>query len=147
VEVLPSIVAGLRDIAHRRGALEVELLRAIALPGRTHTNAWYEARRTRALMGLHRDCRTLLSPHRRPVDAGAFARRPRERVSPSSLRWVARFEEDASGARYRPHVTLGYGTPAPDPALPLRFRAHRLALCRLGNHCTCARVIARVRLT
>jgi len=146
-DALPAVAALLRAIASRRPALEITLEGTIGVPGPAHVSVWYAARRTRALMALHRDCMKALSPHRRKrVPAAAFAAAPGEPVSPSALRWVRRFEEEAAFERYRPHITLGYGRPGPDSAFPSTFPGRRLALCHLGNHCTCVRILTEARL-
>jgi 2'-5' RNA ligase len=144
---LPRLSAWLREHARRTPPLEVTLESTAAVEGPRHVTAWYTARRTRDLAALHRACVAAVAalPRRRPT-AEAFARRGGERPSASSLRWVARYADDAAGARYRPHVTLGYGRPDGDPALPLTFTARRVALCHLGPHCTCARILAEARL-
>ena len=38
--------------------------------------------------------------------------------------------------RYSPHITLGIGVPKQE-ITPISFTASRLALCHLGNYCTC----------
>ena len=142
---LPAIAAGLRALAGGTAPFDVTLSGTRAITGSSHVTAWYEARRTRPLSNLHRASVALLAPYRRArAPEAAFARVGGEQVSASSRRWVSRFEKDASGARYRPHVTLGYGTPPAAPAL--QFPARRLALCWLGNHCTCALVLAEARI-
>jgi hypothetical protein len=144
---LPSVVAWLRDAAPRFAPLALEIPRVEGHASGRHVTAWYDIERTRDLMALHYEAVAVLedlrsgTPHRRMLALG-----PGERVSASSLRWIQRFGTDAFGLRYHPHITLGYGAPAPEPALPIRFRASRLALFQLGSHCTCARRLAEVRL-
>lgn len=144
---LPEVVAALRAIARRVLAFDVPLAGPAAVPSSRHVTTWYHARRTRALLALHRECVRALAPHRRaPVRSSDFVRRRNERISASSRRWVERFAEDQTGPRYRPHITVGRGELRAASAVPLVFRARRLALCRLGNHCTCAQVLAETRL-
>jgi 2'-5' RNA ligase len=146
---LPAIARDLRTLARQTRPFEITLTGAVARRRSRHVTAWYEARRTRALLTLHRRSLEILSPHRRRrVTAAAFARPGGVGAGASARRWVARFEEDASHARFLPHLTLGYGAPAPEAESewPLKFPARRLALCHLGPHCTCARVLAEARL-
>lgn len=64
-------------------------------------------------------------------------------VSPTTLDWIADFPKKSSLAFFWPHITLGYGgVPAVD--LPISFAATHLALCHLGNHCTCRKVLTSV---
>lgn len=146
-EDVPAVVAWLRGAARRHQALDLTIPRAVARPHGRHWTGWYEVARTPPLLALHRDAVRALEryrcgmPHRRMLAVPQG-----ERVRAALLRFIARFGPDASGARYQPHVTLGYGVPLDEPGMPWHFRATRLALFQLGNHCTCARKIASVRL-
>lgn len=42
---------------------------------------------------------------------------------------------------FQPHITVGYGESSP-PSLPIDFTASQIALCQLGNYCTCREVIS-----
>ena len=59
----------------------------------------------------------------------------------STLAWIRDYSEKSSFERFFPHITLGYGQ-LDDFLFPARFTAPRLALCHLGNHCTCRRILA-----
>lgn len=66
-------------------------------------------------------------------------------ISWSTINWINRFIPDQCGERFWPHITIGHG------ATDVRqesfdFIARRLAVCHLGNHCTCRRVVAEVIL-
>jgi len=67
-------------------------------------------------------------------------------VAPSTLDWIRSYPEKAGYERFRPHITLGYGAAPADLAFPLPFAVTRLAVCHLGNHCTCRTVLAAVPL-
>ena len=60
--------------------------------------------------------------------------------------WVKGFAKTAVRDKYRPHITLGMGVPEKID-LPVDFAASRLALCHLGNHCTCRKILAEFKLT
>lgn len=65
-----------------------------------------------------------------------------EVVSESTLDWVRNFPHKAGHERFSPHITLGYGQTTPGLSFPLDFTVSRLALCQLGNHATCRKVLA-----
>lgn len=64
----------------------------------------------------------------------------------SSVEWVNGYRENATFDQFSPHITLGFGA----PERPARFRptdtASRLALCHLGNYCTCRKILFEIRL-
>ncbi len=60
---------------------------------------------------------------------------------------IGLFETPPDGDKESPHITLGYGQAKPPFSFPVAFAAARLALCHLGNHCTCRKVLASCRLS
>jgi 2'-5' RNA ligase len=67
-------------------------------------------------------------------------------VAESTLAWIRTFREKSSFAAFFPHITLGYGPVDQPMTFPLRVTPRCLALCHLGNHCTCRKVLAGVNL-
>jgi 2'-5' RNA ligase len=66
-------------------------------------------------------------------------------VAESTLLWIKNYPEKASFANFLPHITIGYGQIKNGP-FPIEFTASRLAVCRLGNHCTCRKILISVDL-
>ncbi len=66
-----------------------------------------------------------------------------EEVAETTLLWIRNYREKSSFERFAPHITIGYGQ-AKELARPIEFRASQLALCHLGNHCTCRKVLVSV---
>jgi 2'-5' RNA ligase len=66
-------------------------------------------------------------------------------VSESTLLWIREYREKSSFANFSPHITIGYGQMENIP-FPMEFAASRLALCHLGNHCTCREVLVSIEL-
>jgi len=64
-------------------------------------------------------------------------------VSDSTLQWIREYAKKSSFERFFPHITIGYGELG-DFAFPREFSVSRLALCHLGNHCTCRKVLLSV---
>jgi 2'-5' RNA ligase len=69
-----------------------------------------------------------------------------EAVADTTREWVRTYPQKAAYEQFRPHITLGYGRTAAALPLPLVFPVARLALCHLGNHATCRKVLAAVDL-
>ena len=60
--------------------------------------------------------------------------------------WVTSYRLKSSFHHFEPHITLGHG-PAPPDVEPFAFTADTVAVCHLGRHCTCRRVLRRWTLT
>jgi len=68
-----------------------------------------------------------------------------EDVSESTLLWIKNYRSKSSFENFFPHITLGYGE-IENSNFPIEFRVFRLALCHLGNHCTCRKILAQASL-
>jgi len=66
-------------------------------------------------------------------------------VAETTLEWIENYPEKSSFENFSPHITIGYGESG-GMAFPIEFTASRLALCHLGNHCTCREVLVSVEL-
>jgi hypothetical protein len=64
-------------------------------------------------------------------------------ISDSTLAWIRDFPCKSSLDFFWPHITLGYGE-ASALDRPAPFMATHLALCHLGNHCTCRKLLTSV---
>jgi len=56
------------------------------------------------------------------------------------LSGVKGFAKTSASENYKPHITLGFGRPE-QLTIPVEFKASRLALCHLGNYCTCRDIL------
>jgi hypothetical protein len=67
-------------------------------------------------------------------------------VEEISLYWIKSYATKSSFNNFNPHITLGFGE-LPDIRTPIAFTASHLALCHLGNYCTCRRTLFSQTLT
>src|SRR4030095_2550124 len=101
-------------------------------------SVWMDVEPTPALVDLHRHVLDVSAPFDAHVgDHQAFfggdARARDEQ-------WETGYRPAASGARFRPHITLGHA--ARPPAIePFTFEASTIAACHLGRFCSCRRVL------
>lgn len=100
---------------------------------------------SRELAGLHESIVTAFSPllTQDTTEADMFDLPP---IELSSLDWINRYIPHYSFDHFWPHITLGFGGP-PGNFAPFSFKASRLAICHLGNHCTCRTILKEVSLT
>jgi hypothetical protein len=104
-----------------------------------------EIARTTALRALHEAVMRATAPLFTHNATPAMFVEPSS-VTESTLGWVNEYPAAATFDRFWPHVTLGMGTLPEGLPLPARSRASRLALCHLGSHCTCRRILIETAL-
>jgi len=66
-------------------------------------------------------------------------------VNETPLFWVRGFAKTRVRENYNPHITLGVGEPN-KTVTTVEFTASKLALCHLGNYCTCRKVLFSTKL-
>ena len=98
---------------------------------------------TRELQQLHEQIMLRIEPYLRGEAGREMI--PGEEVSESTLQWINNYREKASFENFLPHITLGYGD-AGELESSIEFSVERLALCGLGNHCTCRKILASVEV-
>lgn len=104
----------------------------------------FEVNRTEQLQSLHEAVMRELAPYfSYPVTADMVLSGPP--ADESTLCWIRDYAEKYSFENFFPHITIGYGRVAELPS-PIKFHATQLALCHLGNHCTCRKVLASAEL-
>lgn len=104
----------------------------------------FEVERAEKLQSLHEMVMERLEPYLgRDVTAEEIND---EEVAETTLSWIKNYREKSSFDKFSPHITIGYGEVSNLPPFPIKFTVSRLALCHLGNHCTCRRVLASVEL-
>ncbi len=68
-----------------------------------------------------------------------------EEVAASTLLWIENYRQKSSFSNFFPHITIGYGQ-TEYQMQPATFAASKLALCHLGNHCTCRKILVSIKL-
>jgi hypothetical protein len=114
------------------------------ISGSGRTVSSLELERTSALQALHEAVITDCAPyfHTQVSPDMLTGEGP---IAASTLEWIGTYRENSSFQHYWPHITLGYGNATGQP-VPTVMRPRHLAVCHLGNHCTCRRVLAQVDL-
>ena len=111
------------------------------LNARNEPNSLFAIAKTGALQTLHERIMEAMEPYvSRDVTAEMI--RGDKEPAQSTLAWIRDFRNKAAFAAFFPHITIGYGTVAEPMTFPIGFVAPQLALCHLGNHCTCREVLA-----
>jgi hypothetical protein len=97
------------------------------------------------LMVLHRSAVAQLATlSKEKCPPAAFLRENNEEMASFTLDYVPDYAKNAGFERYSPHITLGKGDVTGIdnlPVLPEKATFSTLAICHLGNHCTCRSVL------
>jgi len=104
-----------------------------------------EIEKTEALQSLHEEVMHRLAPYF-SYDVKADMVLSSSETGESTLDWIKNYPEKSSFEKFFPHITIGYGK-INNFSFPIIFSASKLALCQLGNHCTCRKILSSTNLT
>jgi 2'-5' RNA ligase len=130
----------LRDLAksHSPGELTIAGIQ-IGTNASNEKTSLLLLKKTDRLQGLHEAVMRQLASYFSYDVSTEMVLSPPE-AEPSTLLWIKNYPQKSSFERFSPHITLGYGQTVNVP-FPSEFFASKLALCHLGNHCTCRRIL------
>lgn len=138
---LPEVERILGEIAGAFDALTLEAQGPVAVPIPTNENiAVLPVQNTHALQQLHELIMARLD-HLLTQDATEEMFIHPQEVEQISCEWVNGYKN----AAFFPHITVGFGE-ATASGFPVRFQASTLAVCQLGNYCTCQKKLFSLTL-
>jgi hypothetical protein len=97
-----------------------------------------------ALQSLHEELMRKLAAYF-SYDVAAEMVLSAQPVDSATLSWIKNYRRKSSFGGFSPHITIGYGQ-LNGVCGPMEFTASKLALCQMGNHCTCRQVIVSAEL-
>ncbi len=133
----------LTDIARANpiGELRITGVR-ISQNARGENVSSFEIERTSKLQKLHEEITKAMEPYF-SYDVTEDMIYPSGKVAESSLEWIRNYKAKSSFEKFWPHITLGYGV-IEDVKFTAMMVVSKLAMCWLGNHCTCRKILAAV---
>ena len=104
----------------------------------------FEVEKTSQLQSLHEEVMNKLSPYLSTdvTEDMIYGDQP---VAGSTLLWIKNYRKKAGFENFFPHITIGYGQ-IEGHVPSISFAPSELALCHLGNHCTCKKVLYSIKL-
>lgn len=135
----------LKEIAEKTSLTELNVIGV-----QTSTNSVgekvsvFEVEKTNELQLLHEQVMVELATYLSPDVTADMLYNPAE-VGQSTLLWIENYRANSSFDNFFPHITIGYGE-INDLSFPIKFSAPRLALCHLGSHCTCRKIVASAEI-
>jgi 2'-5' RNA ligase len=135
----------LAELARRTAVRELSVVEVVGSTNvRGETTSVLQVEKTGELQSLHERVMTEMSPFFRYEVSAAMIHD--DGVAPSTLDWIRTYPQKAGYECFSPHITIGYGRVPPGLCFPIPFTVTRLALCHLGNHCTCRKVLAAAEI-
>jgi len=100
----------------------------------------FEIGKTEKLQLLHETIMKKCSPYftYEPAIEMVF---PSPKPKEATLYWIKNYPQNSSFENFLPHITIGFGE-INNINLPIKFTGSKLALCHLGNYCTCRKILA-----
>jgi 2'-5' RNA ligase len=104
----------------------------------------FEVEKTERLQWLHEEVMRRMMPYFSYEVTAEMVLSP-PAAGESTLLWIKNYPDKSAFDNFFPHITIGYGQ-VDDFSFTAEFTASKLALCHLGNHCTCRKVLAAAEL-
>jgi 2'-5' RNA ligase len=104
----------------------------------------FEVEKTEELQLLHKTVMERLAPYLSSDVTRDMVCADGE-VKESTLLWIKNYRGKSSFDKFSPHITIGYGELS-NLSFTMKFTASRLALCHLGEHCTCRGILVSIEL-
>ena len=143
VPSLEKTVAILKEVTRSRAPMSL-YISGLQFAGDSHPVAALDIALSEELADFQRVLIDALRPHiTQDANEGDLFDPPP--ISASDLAWINRFIPEQCYERFWPHITLGHGRSF-EKQDPLTFRAIRIAVCHLGNHCTCREILTEAPL-
>lgn len=100
--------------------------------------------RTPEILGLHEELVRKTNPYRKK-EAKIESLYQYPKPTQATVTWINKFGEHSSFEKYNPHLTIGFGT-LKNIEMPPDFTANKIAICQLGNYCTCRKMLVEIDL-
>ena len=140
IEDIPYVKETLVDIVNKWQNKELETLSSYK------KRAWLKIRGVASLLDLHENLMRETLPFfcTDPTEE-MFYGYERQQIDPRTIEYVKNFGNHHSLKKYEPHITIGHG-PTNMMFEELVFYPEKLAICHLGNFCTCRKVLTKIDL-
>ncbi len=144
VEAVGEIEHCLGDLIRDAGVGLLHIIGVFIGPNRKGQNvSSFVVRRSRWILELHENIVRSLRPFFKYEPTAEMVLG--EQVADTTLEWIKNYRSHASFENFFPHITIGYGVTKEIDSV-IAFRPRALAVCHLGNHCTCKKILKEIKL-
>ncbi|MBS3158511.1 hypothetical protein J4206_04455 [Candidatus Woesearchaeota archaeon] len=160
VNDIPAVIGTLKDIIRhfRKIELEITNIDRWVIPDGNSVSG-FKIGKNNNLQKLHETIMKRLLPYLSyNIKLDMLYQKPLpERIT---LHWIKNYLKRSSFGNFSPHITLGIGRDdrlesynikdsqiQDNLKLPIKFTPAKIAVCHLGNYCTCRKVLGMVKLS
>ncbi len=142
---LPMLTAGFERLALASLPLDIRFDGAVAVEtDGGDIVSGINLEKSEGLLILHRSVMAQMggAPAEECLPPAVYADKGEE-IAAFTCNYVNAYADHSAYERYSPHITLGHGdvTALDDISVPAMARFTTLAICHLGNHCTCREIL------
>lgn len=128
------------DLQELTGEFSIMNLEAVSIYVSVSNVSSFKVKNTKELQMLHEKVMQKLSRYF-TYDAAAETLYSPSGTEESTLNWINSYPQNSAFENFLPHITIGFGK-ADNIDEPVKFTASKLAVCHLGSHCTCRKILA-----
>jgi glycosyltransferase domain-containing protein len=145
-EDIPEIDTVLKDIAKKFSPITLTIpdIRAGTIQTGEKVSR-FKIEKTTDLQSMHETVMNRLSQYFTfDVSLDMIYALPNQQVEEVTTYWIKNYPKESSFERFCPHITIGIGEVEGETCgmnFPIKFNAPKLALCHLGNYCTCREIL------
>lgn len=108
---------------------------------------YFQIKKTSKLQSIHEKLINNLSDYyAKQTKAEMYFKKHNEKIARKTFFWVDNYVTGSSLKKFWPHITLKACQNPFFNNLPIKFTVNRLAICHLGDHCTCRKILYEIPL-
>ena len=146
---IPAASSKLKAIANKFSKLSLVITKiASQITPEKKKHFYFFVKPTGEVVKLHSEIMKKISPYfSYKSSLSMFYRDSDEVLKEVSRYWVDNYARNHKNpSDYHPHISLKAVKADYDEKFPIRFTASKIALCQLGNYCTCRTILASANL-
>ncbi|EHQ34299.1 2'-5' RNA ligase family protein [Methanoplanus limicola] len=106
-----------------------------------------DIRRDEKILNLQNEIAAIAERYLKCVSSDMVYSDRTEEITEFTVSYSGSYINESTGENFSPHITIGHGdiSRLKDlPEMPEEFICRRIAICHLGNHCTCRKILAEI---
>ena len=106
-----------------------------------------DVKRDEKILNLQNEIAGAAGKYLKSVSSDMVYNNRSEDITEFTVSYSGSYLNNSAGKNFSPHITIGHGDISRLkglPEMPEEFMCRRIAICHLGNHCTCRNILAEI---